>query len=127
MVLPSIESIQKVLGTFPKAFSPRATSQVTVSQVATSQMYIFPMGKCTFATWEIVTWVNVHLGSFRLFFMGKLPLWKLSFRKMYIWEVATWKNTLGKLPLGKYLNSEFLGLLNLRFVTAGIKIQNRLQ
>ena len=73
--------------------------------------------KCTFgklplclhgavATWEIVTWVNVHLGSCHFFFMGKLPLWKLSFwklplGKLHIWEVAIWENSLGKLPLGK--------------------------
>ena len=54
--------------------------------------------------------------------MGKLQLGKLSIEKMYtfgklplgklhIWELATWVNTLGKLPLlkrplGKYLTSK---------------------
>jgi len=35
--------------------------------------------------------------------MGKLPLGKLSLRKMFILEVATWEAALGKMPLGKYL------------------------
>ena len=40
-------------------------------------------------------------------------LWKLPLEKLHIWEVATWENTLGKLPLGidpmgKYLTSLIL-------------------
>ena len=60
------------------------------------------MGKCTFgnlqlflhgevATWEIATWVNVHLGSCRFSFLGNLPLGTLSFGKMYIRDVAAWE------------------------------------
>ena len=72
------------------------------------------MGKCTFgklplflhgevATWEIVTWENVHSGSCPFSLMGKLPLGKLSFGKMYIWEVAAWEFAhLGSCHLGKH-------------------------
>ena len=30
--------------------------------------------------------------------MGKLPLGKLSFEKMYIWEVAAWEKAFQKVP-----------------------------
>ena len=75
------------------------------------------LGKCTIgklplflhgevAIWEIVTWVNVHLGSCLLgsCHLGKYTFRDLMFGKLHIWEVATWENTLGKLPLGKRTN-----------------------
>ena len=72
---------EKVLGSFPKAFSnvkwkfPKwQLPKSAISQAATSQMYIFPND-------------NFPSGSCLL---GKCP-----------WEVASWENALGKLPLGK--------------------------
>ena len=61
MVLPSREIIQKVLGTFPKAFSPRATSQVTVSQVATSKMYVFPNDNSPSSNFIMKEVLNEHI------------------------------------------------------------------
>ena len=73
---------EKVLGSFPKAFSnvkwkfPKwQLPKSAISQAATSQMTIFQMA------------TSLHLGSCLL---GKCP-----------WEVASWENALGKLPLGK--------------------------
>jgi len=75
-------------------------------KLLTNQGYCY-LVKCTFgkllfflhvkvAIWEIVTWENVHLESYRFSFIGKLLLGNL-----HIGEVATWENTLKKLPLGK--------------------------
>ena len=48
-------------GTFPKAFSPMATSQATISQVASSQMYIFPNDNFPSSNFIMKEVLNEHI------------------------------------------------------------------
>ena len=72
----------------PKDIFLMATSRVTIFQVVTSQMCNFPI-----ATSQRLGYALAGCNGGRALLL------------VQTWEVATWENTLGKLPLSIYLST----------------------
>ena len=94
-------------GEFPSDNFPRV-----FSQVATSQMCNFPkvrLGHLRYRKLQLGGGSTAALLLFREpnaadktgYGAKRCRLGKLPFRKLHSWEVATWENTHGKLPVGK--------------------------